>query len=114
MTRFLAAHRVLVGTLLSLGAVSAALANDRPPEQVFRAVCAYCHGYALAPSTLVAPELRGRQLPPVLVATLVRQGGSRMPAFRHTEVSDAELQALGRWIQASAAPAPAAHPGATR
>lgn len=92
-----------LGALCGLGPVHAA---EPAPERIFQATCAYCHGRLLAPGVTVAPELRGRGLSPEMVAVIVRGGTTRMPAFRHTDLGDTELQALGRWLQASARPAP--------
>jgi mono/diheme cytochrome c family protein len=87
-------------------------AQERAPDAIYRATCAYCHGYVVAPGVTVAPELLGRQLAPAVVGSFVRTGPGRMPAFRPSEVSDSELDRLARWIQASAAPAAPVAPGA--
>ncbi len=94
-----------VAALAALCGLGLAQAAEQAPERIFRNTCAYCHGKHLAPGVTVAPELRGRALSPELVATIVRNGTPRMPAFRHADITDAELQALGHWIQASAKPA---------
>jgi cytochrome c5 len=38
------------------------------------------------------------------VKTVVRYGFQMMPPFRHTEISDAELQALAAWVVAGGRP----------
>lgn len=42
-------------------------------------------------------------LEPAFVAYMVRHGYSAMPPFRKTEISDAELSALARWLSAGPA-----------
>lgn len=64
----------------------------RPPEKVYAVTCGYCHGHN------VGPIIRGRQLPPETVEYFVRHGNGAMPAFRPTEISNAELKALALWI----------------
>ncbi|MEO0030527.1 MAG: hypothetical protein RIS94_285 [Pseudomonadota bacterium] len=78
------------------GAVEAASAS-RTPEAIYTKTCGYCHGQH------VAPVIRGRSLPPELIAQFVRAGPRSMPAFRQTEISDAELAALARWVSTSKA-----------
>jgi mono/diheme cytochrome c family protein len=72
-------------------------APPRPPEQIYAKVCGYCHG------AYVAPIIRGRGLPPETIVQFVRSGPGAMPAFRPTEIGDAELDALARWVSASRA-----------
>lgn len=72
---------------------------QRSPEQVYAAVCGYCHGRN------VGPVIRGRGLPAETVAYMVRHGQNAMPAFRPTEISPAELRALAAWIEKSSADA---------
>lgn len=68
---------------------------QRTPEELYPRTCGYCHGHN------VGPIIRGRQLPAELVAMMVRQGQGAMPAFRPTEISPGELDALSRWIETS-------------
>ena len=68
---------------------------QRSPEQVYSAVCGYCHGRN------VGPVIRGRALPHEAVEYIVRHGQNAMPAFRPTEVTPAELKALAAWVQTS-------------
>lgn len=63
------------------------------PEAVWRATCGYCHG-----SVPGAPELRGIGLPEKAIVVTARQGAPGMPVFHASEISDADLQALARWI----------------
>ncbi len=76
-----------------LGAVQ----PQRSPEEVYSAVCGYCHGQN------VGPVIRGRALPPEATEYIVRHGQNAMPAFRPTEVSSGELKALALWVQKSSA-----------
>lgn len=63
------------------------------PEAIWRATCGYCHG-----SVPGAPELRGIGLPEETVITAARHGAPGMPVFHASEISDADLRALARWI----------------
>lgn len=92
----LAAGLVLAGTAQAaqkLGEVQ----PQRTPEQLYGAVCGYCHGKN------VGPVIRGRGLPAETVEYMVRHGQNAMPAFRPTEITPAELKALAVWVQTSAA-----------
>jgi mono/diheme cytochrome c family protein len=91
----LAAGLALAGTAQAtqkLGEVQ----PHRSPEQVYSAVCGYCHGQN------VGPVIRGRGLPAESVELMVRHGLNAMPAFRPTEISPAELKALAVWVEKSA------------
>ena len=70
---------------------------QRSPEQVYAAVCGYCHGKN------VGPVIRGRALPASAVEYIVRHGQNAMPAFRPTEVTPTELKALADWVEKSSA-----------
>jgi len=110
------AQPVVVGRLLALSAAVVAptvfgaaglaaapsrtpvqAAPARPPEKIYRSTCGYCHG------AHVGPIIRGRSLPPEFVSQMVRTGPNAMPAFRPTEISDAELTSLAQWINKSKA-----------
>lgn len=60
-------------------------------------ICGYCHGVN------VGPKILGRGLPSEAIVAMVRIGPGAMPAFRPTEISNAELDALARWISVSKA-----------
>lgn len=100
----------LAATLVGLWALAAtpASATQAPPPsqaaqraaQLYQQVCARCH------ETRVGPPLLGRALPPPLVEVLVRSGRAGMPAFRESEISPAELAALGLYVQHTAPAAP--------
>lgn len=88
------------GGIAALGIASSAFAAqklgeyqvDRAPEVVYAKVCGYCHGRN------IGPILFGRNLNPDMIKAVARQGRNGMPAFRPTEVSRAELDALATWI----------------
>lgn len=69
--------------------------GQRAPEQVYAKVCGYCHGRN------VGPVILGRHLPADAVTYVVRHGQNGMPAFRPTEISPAELEALAAWVAAA-------------
>jgi len=82
-------------------------------EQVFAYWCAPCHSAGPGmPGTQALQAKYGGKLPalllqrsdltPTLVAYIVRNGVSVMPFFRKTEISDADLEALGAYIVATA------------
>jgi mono/diheme cytochrome c family protein len=77
-------------------------ATPRPPEKVYAVTCGYCHGRN------VGPVILGRQLPPDAIKAIVRHGQNAMPAFRPTEISNAELDAVAKWVSTSA-PKPEEH-----
>jgi len=78
-------------------AVADAAPTPRAPDVIYAKTCGYCHGQH------VAPIIRGRALPAEIVEQMVRSGPRAMPAFRPTEISDVELKALARWLNASKA-----------
>lgn len=88
---------------LVLGGAALASAQDgeyaapRAPEQLYVETCGYCHGVN------VGPVIRGRNLPPAITKSFVRMGPNAMPAFRQTEITDEELDALAVWLQQSEA-----------
>lgn len=69
----------------------------RTPEQVYAKVCGYCHGRN------VGPVILGRHLPVQTITYTARHGQNGMPAFRPTEITPVELNALAKWISASPA-----------
>ena len=106
MGRRLSMCLVTFGAVFGLGFVTAgcdAIANaasaPRPPETVYASTCGYCHGHN------VGPIILGENIPAETVTAFVRKGQGAMPAFRQTEISDQELKALSKWIEASKADA---------
>jgi mono/diheme cytochrome c family protein len=99
----------LGGTLMALGLGAVGLVvvppasaetpapPPRAPEAVYAKTCGYCHGQH------VAPLIRGRSIPADMTMQIVRRGQRAMPAFRPTEISNAELKALAVWLKASKA-----------
>lgn len=69
------------------------------PEGTYARTCGYCHG------SNVGPPILGRGVPPEATVAITRTGQGAMPAFRPTEINDAELAALGAWISTSKASA---------
>lgn len=69
----------------------------RAPETVYAKVCGYCHGRN------VGPIILGRGLPADAIVYTARHGQNGMPAFRPSEISPAEMDALAKWISASEA-----------
>ena len=99
--------RALIALPLLLGA-GAALAmgqklGERAPErsgaEVYSSTCGYCHGHN------VGPVLLGRHLPARAIKAIVRSGQNGMPAFRPSEISPMELDAVAKWIEAAPADA---------
>ena len=80
-------------------------------RQVYTQWCAICHegGPGMAGTESLQRKYKGEMpallrertdLSPELVATFVRVGVKSMPSFRKTEISDAELEALGLYLSA--------------
>lgn len=67
----------------------------RAPEKIYAKVCGYCHGRN------VGPVILGRHLPADAIKYVARHGQNGMPAFRPTEISPSELDALAAWISAA-------------
>lgn len=85
-----------------------------PGKQVFDRWCAACHADSVrAPGTVALAAKYGKDMPaalerrdnltPEVVQMFVRNGVSIMPRFRKTEISDAELTELGRYLSGSPA-----------
>ncbi|MEY4849535.1 MAG: putative p-cresol methylhydroxylase subunit [Pseudomonadota bacterium] len=86
-------------------------------RQIYTQWCAICHegGPGMAGTESLQRKYRGEipallrqrtDLSPELVATFVRAGVKSMPSFRKTEISDSELEALGRYLSARNKPMP--------
>lgn len=94
---------VLVSSaFLSAGVLAASQELGKPmpqrsPQETYRQTCGYCHG------ANVGPIILGRGLPADATKQFVRNGMNTMPAFRPTEITPAELNALADWIRASKA-----------
>ena len=70
----------------------------RDAAHLYSSSCTYCH------DTGVAPNLRGAGWPKEYVAVRVRMGYQAMPAFKPSEVSEAEIAALAAWLAAQPLP----------
>ncbi len=64
-------------------------------KQIFDNICQHCH------TQKVGPVLTGRNLPAVFYTTIARNGLNAMPAFRPTELSDADLEKVGQYLSQS-------------
>jgi mono/diheme cytochrome c family protein len=103
-----------IGLTLATGVLAlttfAATAQDAPVprtgEEIFADKCVFCHdarGWGTRSLARRTPEgqaqlLDREVLPEVLVRYAVRRGVGSMPQFTPTEISDAELENLARWL----------------
>jgi mono/diheme cytochrome c family protein len=98
-------------SIVALAAVSVAAAAAEPPlgERVYQKWCVHCHSAGRGnPGTQSLQVRYGTSKPAVLldrtdltpefVALSLRQGVMSMPPFRKTEIGDAELAALSKWV----------------
>lgn len=95
--------------LLSVGALTADQKKLQQGHEVFNKWCAPCHSAGPGnPGTTALETLyqgakpgvleQRNDLTPETVKYFVRNGVSIMPFFRKTEISDAELEALGAYL----------------
>lgn len=107
-----AAARILMAVgLVSLASMASA-AEPPSGEAVWKRWCVHCHstGRGNPGTESLAVKYRGSNpavpaalldrtdMTPEFVTLAVRQGVLSMPPFRKTEVTDAELAALGKWL----------------
>lgn len=97
IAKFLIGASLVTSNMAFAGQKLGAPLGDRPPEAVYAKTCGYCHGRN------VGPVILGRALSPAVTSMMVRHGRNGMPAFRPTEVTNAELAALADWIAKSKA-----------
>ena len=71
--------------------------TPREPAYLYARTSGYCHGHN------VGPLIRGRNLSPAIIEYFVRNGNGAMPAFKPTEITNAELAALAQWLSTSEA-----------
>lgn len=83
---------------LTFAASAADPQNVDAGQHFFEKTCAKCH------TAGVGPELRGRQLPPEYFVAIARNGLNAMPAFRITDVDDATLLAVGKYLSQTPVP----------
>ncbi len=99
-----------VAALVGSNAASAADASLSPEQQhgqkLFRGTCFYCHSEKMW-GTLALERRRPNgdallekrtDLAPELVRSVVRNGLGSMPAYRRTELTDAELDAIVAYL----------------
>ncbi|SFB27712.1 Cytochrome c, mono-and diheme variants [Collimonas sp. OK607] len=67
----------------------------RGGEKTYKQICAQCH------EANIGPRITGRGLALPAIRYFVRNGHNAMPAWRPTEISDAELIELADWLQAT-------------
>lgn len=107
------ARALTAAGLLTLACIASAQAQTStevaPGEQVYERWCSHCHDPGRGqPGTqslqikygdsLPAVLLEREDLTPDIIKTFVRQGVLSMPPFRKTEITDAELDALARYM----------------
>lgn len=93
---------IAVAVFMGVALSSTATVFAESPEKLYQDSCAFCHSRMLPPFT--APELRGRDLSPVLVKAFVRNGAKGMLTFTKASITDQELDVLAEWIKTSPAP----------
>jgi len=93
--------RLSIWVALLLGFGTSAIADPAPsaqprePAAIYKTICGYCHGKNIGPIIL------GRGLPKEYITSMARSGPNGMPAFRPTEISNDELDALAVFISQS-------------
>ena len=91
--------RILVASLV-LGCAQLALAADLPAQErdrTYAKVCGFCHDKGVGPAIL------GRELPVAYIENVVRHGFRAMPSFRSSEIDNAALASVARWVSQSPA-----------
>jgi mono/diheme cytochrome c family protein len=98
-----AASRFLLAAVVSAGlAANTAWAQSQDNSgvafawkdgaQVYAKVCSHCH------EAKVGPVIRGRDLPPAYIRSIVRSGLRAMPSFRSSEIDDGSLEKVAEYI----------------
>lgn len=83
------------------GHAPGALAQQPAPQQIskgqqfYQQVCAKCH------ETGIGPVITGRGLPEATYVFMARNGLNAMPAFRVTDIDDATLKDLAKYLSAT-------------
>jgi mono/diheme cytochrome c family protein len=101
LTKFKSCGRCLFGAIAFISftafltTANAAEPTNRSGEEIYNKVCALCH------DTRVGPKLLGRQLSADAVKSIVRLGLNGMPAFRQSEISPTELEAVAQFVMTS-------------
>lgn len=100
---------LLLACSAALVQAPAVVAQEIDGKAVFDKWCAPCHGDGPGkPGTAALQALYGGQKPalleqrtdlvPEITKAIVRSGVTIMPFFRKTEISDAELEALAKYL----------------
>jgi mono/diheme cytochrome c family protein len=94
--------------LLALASFEASAAEVAAGQRVFERHCAECHAPGIGhPGTQQLGWTRGADravleqrsdLPAAYISVIVRNGLMEMPAFRPTEINDAELRQLAAYL----------------
>lgn len=97
--------------VLALTSMSAWAADVAPGKALFDRHCAQCHAPGFGhPGTQQLGWTRGtklavleerKDLQPAYVKAIVRNGLMEMPAFRPTEITDAQLETLAAYLGAA-------------
>lgn len=90
---------LLLGTAAALGQQAVPQSS---PEAIWRSSCSYCHEGG------VAQPLLGMHPPVETILQIVRTGIGAMPPFHPSEITQAQLKELARWLHEHPAP-PDAH-----
>lgn len=98
--KFLTLTSLVVPALLASFAANASDGTWKSGEHIYNKVCAQCH----ETNGDIGPVLAGRNLAPIYVVTIVRNGLRAMPAFPASFVDDEILQQAGEYIQTLPAP----------
>jgi len=87
---------------LSVHVYAQATNEWRDAEHLYSSTCKYCHELG------VGPVLKGRGagLPVEYIKFRVRRGYNAMPAFKPSEISDKDIEMLGKWLSESKAGKP--------
>lgn len=101
MTTILKKSAGLAALALALaGHAPGALAQQPGPQiskgqQFYQKVCAKCHEAG------IGPVITGRGLPEATYVYMARNGLNAMPAFRISDIDDATLQELAKYLSAT-------------
>ena len=89
------------------GMSTLAAGADMTGREVFDHYCTWCHGSSDGPGTMQLGRTRGKDkallterhdLPPAYIESVVRHGLKSMPPFVPSDLTDAKLKALVRFL----------------
>lgn len=103
------AARIAIGSALMAAAFAQANGGDGRVDPTFEKWCAHCHREGIYMAGTAGLEAKYKGAVPALlerrtdltvevVKNFVRHGSNSMAPFRKTEISDAELDALARYL----------------